>query len=483
MGFHPDFRLAGVLFILLLAEGSALAGGFSVTTFGSRRTGMLANIAAPDDLTALYHNPAALADQPGLRLHLSNSVSFLGTSFRLQALDADRFPEVACEDVDACAWPVDSRGYYTRRIEPLSTMGVLPYVGISQDLGVISPALRDVVLSAAITAPNFYAGRMPGEGPSAYFFVEGYFLVISSMLGAGWRINDWLAIGGTVMYNYMRLSYSQLFSLADLLMGRDGSGNPLVASMTQTMIGDVRMDYGGLDHGVGWTLSALFSPTSWLSVGVSYNDATDGRFNGDVDLSPSRTGVTREELITTAESFGFRLPDELIVEMPIPPFISAGVSFRPSRTLEIGFDSRLWLYNVYKKQVLIPVYHTTEGKAPFTEDQLSRQKNYNLSYDLSLGVLLRPLPSVPPLQLLAGVGFDKSPVPDDTFTIDNPSMDNYRFALGVRWFPERGWRAALTYTYMGYLERDVTTSKANPPLNARGEGTNQFPRLEIEYVF
>ena len=484
MNFHPVFPSWGLLWMLFLVEGSAVAGGFSITTFGSRRTGMLANLAAVDDLSALYHNPAALADQKGTRLHLSNSISWLDMRFKLQALDPDRFPEMACEsDDETCAWPVDSQGYYTRRIAPLATMGILPYVGISQDLGVISRRLKNVVLSVAITAPNFYAGELPANAPSSYFFVEGYFVVVSSMLGAGWRINDSLAIGGTLMYNYMRLSYAQLFSLADLLMGRDGSGNPLVATMTQKMIGDVRMDYRGLDHGVGWTLSALYTPTSWLSLGLSYNDATDGRFHGDVDLSPARDSVTRDELVNTATQFGFRLPDELIVEMPIPPFISAGVNLRPNRFFEVGFDSRLWLYNVYKRQVLIPIYHTTEGKAPFTEEQLSREKNYSLSYDLSFGVLTRPVPSLPSLECLAGVGFDKSPVPDENFTIDNPSMDNYRFSAGIRWFPETGFRVALTYMYIAYLARNVTTSQASPPLNARGEGGNQFPRLEIEYVF
>ena len=84
---------------------------------------------------------------------------------------------------------------------------------------------------------------------------------------------------------------------------------------------------------------------------------------------------------------------------------------------------------------------------------------------------------------MGGIGFDKSPVPDKYFTIDNPSMDNWRFSLGARWNVQSGFRVALTYMFIGYLGRDVTDSAGVPPLNARTKGSNQFPRLELEYLF
>jgi long-chain fatty acid transport protein len=478
MAVPPRSTPLAVVAVVCLATihpGRAEAGGFSVTQFGSRRTGMLANMGAPDEATALFHNPAGLADQHGWRLHLSSSMVFADSKFKLVALDPTRFPEI-----DANEWPVGSDGHYERIIEPLSTMGFLPYVGASRDLGAVN--LRDVVISVAVTAPNVYAGTLPESGPSSYFFIEGYFVVLSTIVGAGWRINDKISVGANVMYNYMRLSYAQRYSMADALRGRDNSGNAALADAAQLILGDLRLDYTGVDHGFGWTLSLLYSPTSWLSIGAAYNDATDARFEGDVELSSYLQ--SKEGLDTVVKAFHYRLPTGLIVEMPIPPFISFGVNLHASRYFEVGADVRLWLYQVYKQQVLEPIYDTEEGEAPFTKENLTRDKDYGLSYDVSLGVMVRPLPGrLPALELMAGGGFDKTPVPAENFTIDNPALDNWRVSTGVRYRFSCGLRVAATYIYLGYIERVITDSAQWPPLNGRGFGSSHTPRLELEYHF
>src|SRR5205807_1536872 len=116
----------------VLHTAIAEAGGFTITMLGARRNGMLANIANPDDLSALFHNPAGLADQKGLRLHISNAMTFVDSQFRVQALDSERFPAInppGCgEGTNApCPWPVGADGYYAQPIKPTSTFGVLPY--------------------------------------------------------------------------------------------------------------------------------------------------------------------------------------------------------------------------------------------------------------------------------------------------------------------------------------------------------------------
>ena len=478
-------ELAALALVLPLTAGlvcpkAADAGGFSITQFGSRRTGMLANMAAPDEVTALFHNPAGLSDQKGFRMHVSSSFAIINTGFQLQALDSKRFPEID--------WAVDKDGYYEKNIEPTSTKGALPYIGVAQDLGPVSDSLRDVVLSMAVTAPNLYAGALPADAPSSYLFIKGHFAVISTIFGVGWRINDSLAVGFNLMYNYMQLRFAQNYSLADALGGKDKSKEPGTnATLAQSLLGDLRMDYSGQEHGVGWTFSLLYSPTRWLSAGLAYNDATDARFRGNVSLSPLKSNLTQQVFddLVSSPAIGYRLPSELIVEMPIPPYISMGLNFHPLGWLEVGVDCRLWLYNVFNQQVIEPIYEpgTDDLKTPFTKEQLTRDKDYNLSWDLSLGFLVRPFSRLPELEFMFGGGFDKSPVPDENFTIDNPSMDNYRFSGGVRWAGEKGLRVALTYIYMGYLRRDVTTSVQWPPVNARGWGSNQTPRLELEYVF
>ena len=73
---------------LLLAPLAASAAGLGVPDLGAASLGQgAATIAAPDDLTALVYNPAALAGHPGLRLLLDGRG--LQHSVRFQRLQAD----------------------------------------------------------------------------------------------------------------------------------------------------------------------------------------------------------------------------------------------------------------------------------------------------------------------------------------------------------------------------------------------------------
>ena len=57
-------RIAAVS-LLLLFPATLWAGGFTIIEVGSQKTGMMTGIGKPDDLSAVYHNPAGLADQHG----------------------------------------------------------------------------------------------------------------------------------------------------------------------------------------------------------------------------------------------------------------------------------------------------------------------------------------------------------------------------------------------------------------------------------
>jgi len=188
-GAGPRALVVCALFCALAADGAAHAGGFSISILGGRRTGMQAMLGAPDDITALFHNPAGLADQPGTRFHLSGSTTFFSTEFQLRPLDATRFPEInarGCETNNTCRFPVNPQtGFYDKPISPESYFGVLPYLGVSQDLGGLGGKWKDVVVSFAVTAPGLYGANLPLAAPTAYNFVKGYFGVVSAIAGAG----------------------------------------------------------------------------------------------------------------------------------------------------------------------------------------------------------------------------------------------------------------------------------------------------------
>jgi hypothetical protein len=72
--------LFALVTVVVLATGEhAMAGGFGIPDVGVRRTGMAAVIGRPDELSALYHNPAGLVLADEWRLYVSGGLSLLRT--------------------------------------------------------------------------------------------------------------------------------------------------------------------------------------------------------------------------------------------------------------------------------------------------------------------------------------------------------------------------------------------------------------------
>ena len=82
-----------------------------------------------------------------------------------------------------------------------------------------------------------------------------------------------------------------------------------------------------------------------------------------------------------------------------------------------------------------------------------------------------------------GGGYDRSPIPDETFSIDNPALSHVKFSVGVRWRINPRWRLALTYFLVVFLKRDITTSETKPPTNLRVSGATHTPAVEMTYTF
>lgn len=500
--------LAAVLLSLLLTPPLASAGGFHISILGVRRTGMMTNLANPDDVTALFHNPAGLADQPGTRLHVSSGITALQSNFRLQALDPQRFPEVnpySKAGVDgaaatcgkdgkaACPWPIAADGYYQADIAPTKYFGVVPYVGASQGLEAFSDALKGVTVSLAAYAPGAYGAYLPKDAPTAYFVTEGLFVNAAVALGAGWRINRYVAVGANVSYNYLYLHYAQKFSTADMMLPTTGATvqDLALARAAQQVVGDLQLDYTGKDHGAGWSLGVLVNPFDELALAMVYSGWTSARFEGPVSISGLGSTLAVKPKVTNAAelrkllaNMDMKLPYDLQVEMAIPPALMWGLDFKPTWWLEVGVDFRLWLYTLFKKQSMVPIYDEAEpGSEPLSADALSKDKHYSNSWELAWGLLVRPFPFYRDFEVMTGFGWDQSPVPDQTFSIDNPSMNQLLFTFGLRSMIGSHVRVGAAYMMINYQGRNVTDSVSNPPVNVRVGGRSHIPTVEVEVFF
>ena len=481
------------LLAALMMPNSVLAGGFTQTSFGGRRDGMQANLGNPDDLTALFHNPAGLALQPGIRIHVSASLGLAQQSFQIKAHDQEKYPEIYknCEGGDwsspSCDWPVAPDGYYADAIPPEKSVGGLPYIGLSSDLGFLGRRGKDFVVSVALTAPLFFGAYLPEDAPTAYNLIGGYFLVLSATAGVGWKAHPKLSFGASIYYNHMRISLAQKLSLMGAIpMDKASSAEIALIKFAQKSLGDLRMDYDGVDHGVGWAMGLLAQPLKGFRIGLAYTGAKNAYFEGPVSFTAqSEAAKKNPSALTTALNVaGYKLPKALEIEIPIPHAVQGGLNVQLSPHLEVGFDVRVWLYNLIERQALVPVYDPNEkGKEPLTEEGLSRNKDYNISYQVCGGLMFRPYGLDDTLEIMFGIGYDHSPTPGKTFTMDNAATTAVKVSFGLRWRMFERWRISATYFLNLGEPLDIQNSQTNPPTNVRGGGIAHSPGLELEYVY
>jgi long-subunit fatty acid transport protein len=422
--------------VSVLVSGDARAGGFGVPELGARRTGMAATIGRPDEPSAVFHNPAGLTLQPGLRLYISMGLALVRTSFQLRPWEQS---EEYLDD------PVDGDGYYPAT-SPTRALAVIPML----------VATYEVVPDRWFAALSLYVNNATGakfarDGVTRYHLINGY--IVSPLLEASgaYRIGPRLSVGaGLGMMNVRVHGHRELYPIVN---GSD---------LSVLLGSNAELTLDGSDWVPSWRLGVLGTPLPGLTLGAAVIGRADPVLSGPItiaygDDAPAPDTVLRGTAHTS---------------LVLPWTFHAGGNYDVARQVEVGAELRYYLYRQYEEQ------HTRIDDI-FLIDELTTVKNYRDSYQVSGGVRVHDLGAAPGLELMLGGHYDRTPAPAQTVTLDQPTFSHLGLHTGVRW--SRG-RYRLGATYLRYFYDVPTTddSITMPPSNIRGHGSNHIMSLSLE---
>ncbi len=452
------FLLAGLLGLLLPA--AARAGGFTIIEVGVKKTGMMTCIARPDDLSAVYHNPAGLADLPGTRLHLSSGFSFVGAEARLKAWPGGEGTYGSEDFIDT---PVDSEGYFEGTIRPTRYFGVMPMFVASSDFG-----WKDGPVWAFSTyVPDFIGAFLPEDAPSRYMVVEGYFVAGVASFSGAWRLPrplDFLAVGASLGALYVRIEGKKWMNVASL--------------------GEYNTDFTVSQAGEDWRPFYNFGLTADLPYGIrlgaSFIGGAEVSLKGRLDIALAPGAEMDPFLASFLEGLGVELEGrhDMVQKMQVPAGLALGVEWQAIPQLALAFDLRWWFYRVYERQ---EIFHDIDTRLPGVTNPLVTSKDYEDSWTVSLGTMVTPFSF--PLELMAGWTYDHSPAPNRTKSLDSPTVNLTGFSLGSRYTLYDTWRLSLTYYRYWYLKDVISDSELVPPQNSSFQGSVDTVSVEMEVVF
>jgi long-subunit fatty acid transport protein len=419
---------------LAAAPRAAHAGGFGIPEVGVRRTAMASIIGRPDDLSALYHNPAGLVLQRGWRLYLSLGVSRLASEFQLAPWDqSDRFLGVTA----------DSDGYYAP-VRPSRAFGVIPMIAATAE---VLPGR--LVVGAALYVGNATGAAFDEAAVTRYHLVDAYIVAPQAVVAAAYQLGETIALGASVGVIDIRVHARR--DVFPIFMGQD------ISALAGT---SPALELDGSGRAPTWMVAAFGRPHPRITWGATVTGRVDATLSGPISITASDDGVP-----------GLMFSGTQTTKQLLPWAFMAGVNVDVAPTVEIGGELRYWLYRQYDRQrietdiALVPV--------------LDNEKNYRDSWAASGGVRVHGLAAAPRLELMLGTQYDRTPAPTRTVTLDQPSFSHWGLHSGVRYQLGR-YRLGASYVHYWYDVPTITDSVTGPPSNIRGSGSNDIVTASLE---
>ena len=263
-----------------------------------------------------------------------------------------------------------------------------------------------------------------------YYSQEGELVTMFLNTGIGYRLNDWLSVGGGVNIVYGELTQ-------EVAINNLGPMQP---------DGKIKLDSD--DVGYGFNLGVLAEFNKRTRFGLSYRSKVEL----DFEDSSSVKGVL-PPLSTALEIIGLNGKNNVDMELSIPSMVMASVYHE--------FDDH-WavMGNIgWQKQSEFGKTGISVGSqnpSDFTAD-----RNFDDTWHFALGTQYR---LDEPWLLSVGFAYDESPVEDKYRTPDMPLDRQYRYATGIQYDLNEDVTIGAAYTFLDSGDariKQVSTAKGD----------------------
>ncbi|MFI3247809.1 MAG: outer membrane protein transport protein [Rikenellaceae bacterium] len=245
--------------------------------------------------------------------------------------------------------------------------------------------------------------------------------------------NDKLSIGAGLMMSWGSFELSKSLinpTTAAYLDGAIAEGAGVAAA---TLSGDAAFTFG-------FNVGLMYDVNEKWSIGASYRsrmnmvvDEGDTELNFGSDYTrPAIEGA--DDTGATAALFSLMEGSSFTAELPMPSTLSVGVTYLPTERWKVSAEMQMVGWGVYESLDFIYPGYTS-----------SSVKDYDNTMIYRLGAEYRALEW---LTARAGFYYDESPVQDEYFSPETPSMNKLGYTAGFSFAPCGNLSIDLAYAYI-----------------------------------
>jgi len=410
----------------LLAPRSATAQGFGLYEHGSCAMGRAgATVAAPcDDGSAIFYNPAGLADAEGVTV--SGGATLVAAFGEFTA---------------------DAGGHWDLQNDPVPVPHLFASVDIEGDVGLGVGVFLPYVLETVWPTQDF-PGRFEGyDNGLNTFYIQPT---------AAYRPAPWISVGAGVDVVLGTVKLNQRLDLAQQEIFGGISGGALGIPF-HTEFADVGLD-SDIGTGVGGHVGVQIEPTEDLTLGARYMSQVEVEYGGDADFTQISTGLTVpadiplgpvtipagtpvDDLLAPEFQPGGTLGGQSVsTSITMPDQVVVGVAYRPVDRLLLEADWQWVNWKDFDRLVI-------EFENAPDETRVEDFRNTN-AFRVGGEYRLRDA-----LSLRGGYIYAQAAAPDETVTPVLPDGERNEVAAGLGWSFQPGARIDVSYMYLGQNDR------------------------------
>lgn len=280
-------------------------------------------------------------------------------------------------------------------------------------------------LAAGVAVNTPYGNSLSWEeGWAGRFLIQDISLrAITIQPTLSYRISDMLSVGAGFIYTLGSVGMTQALPVT----GPDGEG---------------RVNIEGSTFNYGFNAGIQFSHPGGLKAGLSYRSQIDMELeNADALFS-----------VPSSLTGNFPAENSVAVTLPLPANLDFGLSYQFTRDFMAGISLNYVFWDAYKE-----LYFDFETNTPALDDSRN-PRNYSNTLIARIGGEYRVNQD---LFLRAGAYFDPSPVHEDYFSPETPSLDNLAFSGGLTYMPTSNLSIDASLLFVMGLEKEATYSPEN----------------------
>lgn len=408
----------------------ALGAGFQVPEQGITSIGTGgAFIGQSNDLSAVYHNPAGLAQLAGNHVY--------GSVVGIKADATYTRPGFKGQDNTGDVIPV-------------------PFFAVATDF---QGRLPNAVLAFAVNAPFGLANEYDAAGPQRYMTTNISLATVYAGPYVGWQAHPKVAVGAGVQYVHASAEIGQRINYGGVLSPTTLNENPQFEGVLD--ISDAT------DSGFAGNIGVLVQARDNLRIGVTWRSGIEFDIEAKADLEvPAAVTAASGGLI---QSYTFDGKSTV----SLPQILGGGIAFQPTPPLTLLADINWINWSVYESldfDFSPDVAYLPDTKGPRNWDDTITLR---CGAEYQIGEQYR---------VQAGYVFDQSPIPDATLGPELPTGDRHGITLGAG-FEVGRLTIDLAYMHLFVEDRSVsTTLRDDRPLGEYESSADVFG-IGVGYAF